>query len=626
MSHSRRGLSGLLRIIEGLYLFLIAFSFYLLLLSRSGEAYTVWEVMHPALVPMLVVATSFLLVVLLSSEKLEYKLLLVIGHSVLTHSFFSIIFPAGDLSGQQMALGRIRLIYDNAVLHGLPLPPIETSDSLIIKRLGGINFQAALSVVFARMFSIDIFWVHLFLVPVLWGIFTPIAAYLTTYTFTQNEKAAVLSSLLFTAFPYATYFGAISVPNSLGFIFFFFSLYFMLKYLSSNDSKTIFLMLTFSFFSFFSHDLTGIISVSLLLLAVAFKVYKSQEKTSFTTARFSLTLSLIVSVILLPLSLIYLRFFRQNIQTAFTLNKFYELPLQEIVGLLLIGELTYGFDLRTIVLFIIGPAIAFLCMMYLMYQLQKNPDAKFRTHIYFLLAAFIIILIDYRILKLFMYGLPFNEERLWVFRDFIAVSFVALAIYAIVSSLKSFLKAESLPTTFIANFKVVSKRNVLRFIGLLFILNVVIPLVVGGWVTVALRVAYPQVAPLQTTWYELDVVKYIEESTREKYVVIGDIWTIFAGEMIVGVSNPRAYYFAEYDKTGNDLFVKMRQDPSPQWMLLAMNYTNTTVAYFMVTRPRLGNEEFQNVVSRALQNQQLTVISVPGVPLEKLYVFSYRKE
>jgi len=157
----------------------------------------------------------------------------------------------------------------------------------------------------------------------------------------------------------------------------------------------------------------------------------------------------------------------------------------------------------------------------------------------------------------------------------------------------------------------------------LFALNVLIPMVLGGWITFSLRAAYPPVAAVQTTWYELEAVKYIEENTNKKYVVIGDTWTIYAGEVIVGVNNPRAYYFAELDKTGYDLFVNMTRNPSPQWMLQAMNYTNTTVAYFIVTERRLGAEKFSSVVSRALQNKQLTLVGVFGAG--KLYVFSYKK-
>ena len=621
MSHSKQGFTKLLRVSERLYLFLIGLSFYLLFLSRAGEARTVWEVLHPAFIPTLFVTTSLLLIIMLTSEKVAYKLLFIIIHSVLIHSLFSIVFPGGDLSGQQMWLGRTRLVYDNAVLHGWPPWPVETVQSQIYEWFRGINLQAALSVIFARMFSIDFLWIHLFLVPVLWGVFTPIATYLTTRTFTKNEKVAVLASLLLSAFPYATYFGAISVTNSLGFIFFFYALYFMLKNLGSTDSKTTFLMLAFSFFSLLSHHLTGIISFSILILTLAFKSYKS-EKPSSITAKASLVISFIFSTSLLPLSLIYLRAFRADTYTTFTLDKLFELPIEEIVGLFLIGNLTYGFNLGTILLNIVGPGLALLSMIYLLYNLRRNPTAKFRIHIYFLFAAFLMILVDYRILKLFMERLPLNEERLWVFRDFIAAPFVALAIYAVVSSLKSFLEATSLPKLSLASLKTLSRRSILRVFSLLFTLNILIPVILGGWITFSLSAAYPQWAPLQTTWYELDAVKFIEENTHEKYVVIGDVWTIYAGERIVGINNPRAYYFGEFNRTGYDLFASMTENPSTEWMLSAMNRTDTTVVYFIITEPRLGTEEFSNAVSKALQNG-LPVYATFGNG--KLYIFYHQK-
>lgn len=111
-----------------------------------------------------------------------------------------------------------------------------------------------------------------------------------------------------------------------------------------------------------------------------------------------------------------------------------------------------------------------------------------------------------------------------------------------------------------------------------------------------------------------------------QYVAIGDIWTIFAGEVIVGINNPRAYYFLEYNKIVHDLFVNMSRDHSPKWMLSAMNHTNTTVAYFIVTEPRLGTEEFNEVLSKARENSLQVYGRPEGFGNGKLYVFSYRKE
>jgi hypothetical protein len=616
--------SKLLRFSEVLYLVLIVFSFFLLVVSQTGEARTVWQVLNPAFLPTLFVATFFLLTILLfTSEKTAYKLLFLIVHSILIHSLFSIIFPAGDLSGQQIVLGQTRRVFDNTVLHGLSGWPTTSLGVLIVEMFEGINLQAALTTVIARMLSIDILYVHLFYIPVLWGVFVPLAAFLIVRAIGGGEKVSVLSSLLVSVFPYAIYFGAISVPNSLGFIFFFYSLYFMLKYLSSNDSKTKYMMVAFSLFSFLAHYLTGVVTLSLVLLAVAFKSYEREKRPLPATAKISLVLTFIVCLSLLPLSFIYLGFFGSTARPVFTLDKFSELPTGEILGLFFLGELIYGFDLKTIILIVIGPLLAFFYMLYLLYRSKKNHGALHIVGVSFLFMAFLIILIDYRILKIFMSGLPLNEERLWVFQDLIAVSFLALAIHAVVSAINAF-KSKSPTSLALAGLKP-SKKNSVSVSSLLLTLNVLILLLLAGWMTASLSAAYPQIAPLQTTWYELEAVKYIDENTNEKYVVIGDVWTIYAGEVIVGINNPRAYYFGEFDKTGHDLFANMSMNPSPQWLLLAMNYTDTTVAYFIVTEPRVGEEEFNSVVSLALQNAQLTVISIPGVPLEKLYVFSYKK-
>jgi len=615
----------LLRICEILYLFTLISTFYLLLLSRTGEAHTVWEVLHPYFIPTLLVATFLLITILFTSEKVAYKLLFVMAHSILVHSFFSIIFPAGDSSGQQMVLGRIRLVFDNAVLHGWVLGRMEFL-SQVYEWFRGITFQAALSVVFARMLSIDLLWVHLFLVPVLWGVFIPVGAFLTTKTLVGNENVAVLSSLLVSAFPYATYFGAISVSISLGFIFFFYSLYFMLKNLDSNDSKNKIMMLTFSFFSVLSHNLTGIVSLSLLVLSLMFKSYRSEKKFSPITAKVSLLIVFIFCSSLVPVSFIYLRFLRPATypvpDTMFTLEKFYKLPTEEIVGLFFLGELIYGFDLKTILFFIIGPAIAIVWMILLLYNLKKNPGSGLSAQIVFLFVAFLMMLLDFRILTLFMTKLPINEERLWVFRDLMAAPFVALAIYGMFSSINKFLEAHSGQTISVDKLKSLSKRGALRVPSALIAL-ILIYMLLTGWIVFSLKAAYPQVAPLQTTWYELEAVKYIEENTHEKYVVIGDSWTTFAGEVIVGVSNPRAYYFLEFNRTVYDLFRRMREDPSPQVMIEAMSVNNATIAYFILTEPRMDAEEFNRVVSQAEKNPQLELFGVFGEG--KLYVFSYKK-
>lgn len=607
-------------IIEIVYLSFLAFSFYLLLTSRTGEAHTIWEVLNPAFLPTLFVTTFLLITILLTSEKTALTLFFIIVYSILVHLFFSVIFPAGDSSGQQLILGRVRRVFDNTAPNGWSGLPTTTALTFIYELFKGINLQAAISTIFARMFRLDILYVHLFLVPVLWGAFVPVGAFLVAKAAGGNGKTSLLSGLLVSAFPYTVYFGAISVPNSLGFIFFLYSLYFMLKYLSSDGSKNSYLMLVFSLFSFLAHYLAGIMSVTLLLLAVVFKVYTKEKKSELITSRVLLIVSFLLCVSILPLSFIYLRFIAPSTNAIFTLQKFYQLPFAEILGVFLLGDLSTSSDLLAILVNVIGPLIVLTCMIYLVSKTKRGRILNDPGQFYFLFMAFLIMIIDYGILKLFMSGLIINAERLWVFRDFIAAPFVGLAVLAAVSSFERFSKVKS-PTSSLVKLKKSFDGHIPGVSGFVLIVNLLIPLLLGGWIVFSLDVAYPHVAPLQTTSYELEAAKYIDANTHEKYVVIGDVWAIYAGEMIVGINNPQAYYFGEVNKTGQDIFVNMTQNPSPQWMLLALSYTNASVAYFIASEPRLGPVQFNETVSNT--EQVLPVFHVTGEG--KLYVFSYRK-
>jgi len=218
-----------------------------------------------------------------------------------------------------------------------------------------------------------------------------------------------------------------------------------------------------------------------------------------------------------------------------------------------------------------------------------------------------------------MENLPLNPERLWVFRDLISAPFVAIAIAGVVSFVQKSRGTMPQAAASSTSQKLGHLNKRLPALGLILVLFLLVPLVVGGWVTFSLSAAYPHSAPLQITSYELEAVRYIQEHTDGKYVVIGDIWTIYAGEVIVGINNPNAYYFAEYSTQGHDLFANMTRDPSPEWMLSAMNETKTQTAYFMFTETRVGTTEFNNVALRIQEPLMLFYVTENG----ETRVYSY---
>lgn len=633
----------MLKFTRALYLFLTVLLFYLLFISRSGEVYTVWQFMHPAFMPVFFATTVLLVAIILSPEKAQYKLLFIIIHSFLSHSFFAIIFPAGNIGFQQSVLGKTRHIFDNIAPHGYG-GTVENILRRIYNVFGEGNFQSVYSVTFARMFCVDVFWSHLLLAPILWGIFIPTTTFMITKTLGGNERISSLAGLLGSAFPLLIYMGSISVPNSLGFIFFLGSLYFSLKYLTSSESKYTYLMLVFTFASFLSHFLTGFISLSFLLLVFSLKKYETEKTGSPSSAKLLLFSSFILSTSILPFALAYHRIFSPT-TTYFSLNKIYEYTTTELLGQFLLGDYLY-YPSHLILIYIAGPLIAFIWIVYKLYTTRNQKTNNTRIYILFFFLGYFMLCIDYRILKIFMIKVPFNEERIWVFRDLLSVPFVALAIkdlptflrrtakylMVITKPLRDLLYAYaifsriSFQAARAATFLHAHKR------GLFLIFNISISALLAGWITFSVNYAYPHYSPLQTTSYELEAVKYIDETTNKSYIVICGHWTAFAGHMMVGVYNSRAYYFSEREAVGVALFTKMKDNPSPGVMIEAMNYTNATVAYFIITKEkeyafqtRLGETEYNRIIQQAQQNNLQTYKVFYYKGEEKLMIFYYKK-
>lgn len=602
-------------------MFLILLSFYLLLMSRSGEVYTVWQTLHPMFLPTIFALTLSLLVIVFSSEKVEYKLLFVILHSILLHSFIIMIFPAGNVGVQQGTLGATRLVFDGVISNGIggSIPYLPRK---VYTLLRGDNFQTVFSVLFARMLSIDVYWTHLPLIPLLWGIFTPLIAFMTSKTLGLNENISVVCSLIVSLFPTSIVWGYASIPNGLGYLFFFCFIYFLLKYLQSNKAKELFLVAVFLAASTLSHYLAGTIALSLLILAYSVKTYINEKERSPISAKLTLLVSFIFCVSILPFALAYRRLFYPPADTFFSLNRFREGPLTEMVLPFLLGsyfDLIYRDAIITTLILGIAPLVGLLGMIYVLrFKTNEMSGKAIYPCVLFLFLGFLLLVADDRIVKFFMIRVPFVEiDRLWVFRDLIATPFTAVLIGKGITIAKKIFSRKSF-SMFSRSKRTINLGSILVYFLAFIILS--------GWITISVYYAYPHWAPLQTTSYELEAVKYIDQTTQERYIVICDQWIIFAGQMFVGIVNPRAFYFSPVDPGGVSLFIKMKSNASKETLIEAMKINNATTAYFIIEKPRLGTETYSSIINQAQQNNLLTYETFSYQGEEKLRIFYYKDQ
>lgn len=623
-------------------LYILAFSLtvYFLYLSRMDEVLTVWGVIHPYFIPAFVIATFLLLTVIFTSTKTCYKLLFVILHSILSHSLMVTIFPAGNIGVQQAILGQTRLVFDDLVFHGLGATR-ESLPIVLYVSFRGENLQSVFSVVFARMLGVDVYWTHLLLLPLLWGIFVPAVAFTISKTLGANEKIATLAALTSTLFPTTIIWGAASTPNGLGYLFFFCFLSFLLRYIKKDEIINLLLALIFFLASALAHFLAGVISFALLILAYSVKSYEKEKHSAPVNAKLTLLMALIFSASILPFTLANRHFLYPTANTQFSLQRIQELPLIDATLSLLLGRY---FDLIsreayiTTLAFGLPPMISLIALLYLLMSNRHKPNARTHPLVRFLLLSYILIAIDDRITSLFMINIPFTEiDRLWVFRDLLLIPFAALFITGAIFETRAFFERISRSaflawrkTRLIRSFPKKSynltRGHLVKRVsfGSLFA-YVLIFLLVSGWVNASVYYSYPHWAPLQTTSYELEAVKYLDETTSERYTVIADPWTILAGQMFVGIKNPRAFYFSPNDPDGVKLFVEMRNNPTNDTLTRAMDYNNSSVAYFVIVKPRVGPEIYVRTILQALQNGLKTYRTFYYQGEEEIHVFRHKQ-
>lgn len=566
----------------------------------------VWDSLTPMFLPVLFAASLVLLVMVLStSEKIRYKLSWVIVYSIVCRSFSEIIFPAGGIGPQVgEGLSITRLIFDSTIRGSwAPWPP---SNVLVIlyNALRGENFQSALTVIFARMFAVDVYWTHIWLSPILWGAFVPITTFAIAKALGGNDTTSILASLLITAFPYSIFWGTLAASNSLGFVFFLISIFFFLRYLSSTGRKILLPMAIFFTVSILSHLLSGVMVLSFLILAIAVKAFNLEKNEAPLIAKTTLVLAFLLSTVLLPFSLLFQRVIYAQ-YTTFSLNAFAGLPVARILSLLAIG---YYADLsvQAALVFLAGPVLGLIGIIYVFLRRRKKPDDRpVSLNLLLILLGYLMVLIDYRILKLFMIYLPFDAERLLVFEYLLVVPFVAFVVYGVLAYLTgsvTTLAHTGIPATSSTH----STRAGVRLKHIVVYVSMAILL--AAWLTSSVYYAYPHVSTLQVTDYEIDAARYIDAKTDGSYIVICDQWFGYAGGMLVGINNTRAFYFSVAERTGIESFSALRTDPS-------ITNINKTLApfeqegihfqtvYFIVNQQRLGTNEFDRIIAKATENK-----------------------
>lgn len=566
---------------------LVVFFVYLLWGSRTPIPTTIWETFSSSNLVVYLAMTFLLLVIILYRGKPEAKLSLIVIHSVVSCMFKVVVCESRYGYDTWISLAYSKIVYSGEYPKIAPFTiytplPLLSKIYHVTER---VNLYS-LGVIFARMFSVDIWWSHLLLSPLLWGIFIPLLTYRISKFVCNEEVVSLLSALLSLSVPSFISWGSVTLSQSLAWIFCIGTVYLSLRYLLSK--KGLWLALVIAFATFITHELVGVLSFCVVLLAIT---YQKVRDLKYEKIRGVLLLGTFASaVLLIPSLLLASQIALVGQRTTFSLKSFDGLSTYEAIFVFLFGAYV-DMNFSDVLVSVIIPLLGIIGLIYTV--LESGNRTQNRKASVLILLCFALVIVDYTLVKLFMTKVPFSPERMWIFRDLLVIPFAAIVLSSTMNYLSSKLAfRKSVKTSRrtkhsakIASQSVlsISSREIAVLAGFI--------LLISSLTTSAVYNAYSHSTYMRawTTTQEIEAARYIEETTprNETYVVLCEATTRLAGYAVVGPQNPRAYYFGAYEsKILTPLYNEMVTDPSLGPILEAQSKNDASIVYVIVSKFR----------------------------------------
>ena len=561
------------------FFFSIAVAFYMLLIGRTSEGgASVWLTIPEFFIPVFLLVSLFLgIIVLFSHLSDASKLVLISIFSFLVHSLLLVVWYPGRYGDPWTHLGHTRYVAKAGMPYGYG-GLIQRGQFIDILKYRGMQ---VLVVFFERMFSVDIYWVFIVLVPLLWSIFVPFLSYKNAESITmrKNSRFPLLAAMSTEIFSPLIIWGAVATPNSLGFLFFFLMVTLLLYWMNRGSSRIWFLVMFTAAACFLTHPGTGIFAFMLFFWGTLYQKF---------TSRFLKILSYLFMFALYPFIMFFL---------GAGLN---------FAGLIVLDNYLSFQSMITTILLVLG-------LVGLVLGIKGKYVSAEKALMLFVF--YVTVLFEYYFMTYGMTNWPFGPGRMLPMGDLLLAPFVSLGLVTVADTLSN------ATPRFSAS---VFRRRVSISVDPRLIGALLICLFFSLQATSSLYSAYPreEIVKVQPAGYEIEAAYYISSTIDRSYVVLcsptfASLATAFLGADYAYYGGVSGWFgVSAWGYPTQLLYLEMTRNPSISKMKEGMSYINAEVAYFVVS---VREPNFEKIVQQTSDILPVDRIFGNG----KLYVFKY---
>jgi hypothetical protein len=264
-----------------------------------------WDALSSFVIMLFFVLTFLVVRMIFSYRGIGLVLTVIVLFSYMTHLYLPAVYETGFGGDKWRHLGAIEWLQEGNVYtpsiwgenrSNIHFGPIGVPEALVAGNKTSYAGQWSVTIFLAESLAIDMFWIDLLLVFLLWSLFLPLILYQFGKLLFENERLGLLFAFLPTLFYTFQSEGAITIPVSFGHLFFFFVLLTWMYYVKEGKRATLVAASTFSVFFYWGYILNFFVLIGIGILSYAYRRlflekshwYKFKLKFGFSDTRLAI--------------------------------------------------------------------------------------------------------------------------------------------------------------------------------------------------------------------------------------------------------------------------------------------------------------------------------------------------
>jgi len=574
-----------------------------------------WDALS-SFVLMLFFGITFLVVrAVFSKHPKQVILIILISFSYVAHLYLPGVYETGFGGDKWRHLGAEQWLAEGNVytpsIWGEDAPlvhfgPVALPEALVAGNKTSYAAQWSSTIFISETLAVDMFWVDLLMVYILWSLFITIILYHFGSIIFKDARLGLLFAFLPTLFYTFQSEGAITIPVSFGHLFFFFVFLLWMHYAQTGRRASFKAAALFTFLFYWNYILNFFVLIGIGVLSVAWRAlfvnrlhwgrlrrkHRLSERRIQIRDRFIFTGLVIVSVLAIP----FLEIFQglstlapHSLSGSGVVDAFADAfgRLSGFIGIVVPpdfidqGNFLYNqtklslsriplFSYR-VVPFVVSMAV-WGCIVFMLYRLFRYKKSE--KTITLVATLFLITLSSYFISWSFTDGIHILARRLNETIVFFMILFLGSAIWH-----------------FVYHASVAIPRRK-RIIAVSFLLAFAATSTFASGPKLQLVTA-DEIAAARLVWSE-------HQFDEGPYCVIGNTWPLLGLEAISGrhITAGNFPVYAEYAQPERvKIFEGMSKSPSETWIAGAFRVTGASVCYYMTENRWINDRILESTVT-----------------------------